>query len=207
MAQHTCRVVFWMALIDFLQPLYLREVSSPACALATSCHLAKLSLSSSDCAAGGPACHTSIELTWKSQWAQRDSGSLFAMRQHKRDQHGVNVLCPGEEGYSTTEAPTLQYRQAVPQLAPIPDRRLRWKVPCLITTREADEKLSCGGHLATSLGWYRLRWNLAFMACVETARSPGCLSPTICRTSCVSVPSVKNKSASPFLGFHGGLLP
>lgn len=98
MAQHTCRVVFWMALIDFLQPLYLREVSSPACALATSCHLAKLSLSSSDCAAGGPACHTSIELTWKSQWAQRDSGSLSLCGNISEISMASTSCVPGRRG-------------------------------------------------------------------------------------------------------------
>lgn len=53
-----------MAWIDFFTSFRpLQEVSSPASTLATSCHLAKVSLSSGECVAGGLAGHTSIDLT------------------------------------------------------------------------------------------------------------------------------------------------
>lgn len=106
------------------------------------------------------------------------------------------------------EEPTPNYNQAVFWRASVPERRLGWKVPCLLRTREADEKLSAvarakTSHLATSLGWSQTAMAPCLHDLCGDCKVTRVFSPKVCRTSCGSVHSMKNKPGCSFLGVRG----
>ena len=79
---------------------------------------------------------------------------------------------------------------------------------CLLRTREADEKLSAvararTSHLATSLGWSQTAMAPCLHDLCGDCKVTRVFSPKVCRTSCGSVHSMKNKPGCSFLGVRG----